>query len=334
MHVLMRSLALLLVAAACLAGCGAPRPAAAPTTATAHPAAGRLEPSAPHELRARSADGVELAVSERGPRGAPSIVFIHGLGFSREAWHRQLAGPLASRHHLVAYDLRGHGRSSRPTETSAYADGERWADDLAAVLRATQARRPVLVGWSLGGLVMGHYLRVHGDGAIGGLVFVDAVTRLAPEVFTPGNAVYLRGLDDARDDVRAAATDRFLRACFATPLPDAEMAMLTRAAGVLPAFEHAAIQRMASEGMEAALRGVRVPTRIVHGALDAFVAEAMARYTERTVPGARMTLYAGSGHAPFLEENVRFDAELATFVEQTAGAAAGREVQLGSTPHR
>lgn len=118
----------------------------------------------------RSGDGVELFVAETGPRDAQAIVLIHGLGFSHEVWGAQWRGELAQRFHLIAYDLRGHGRSTRPTDPLAYQDGARWADDLRAVLAATGAKDPIVVGWSLGGLVIAHYLRVHGDAALGGVV--------------------------------------------------------------------------------------------------------------------------------------------------------------------
>lgn len=290
-----------------VAACAARGPEVAPPVAS---------PADVRRSFATSADGVRLAIDEAGPRDAPAIVFIHGLGFSREVWQRQLAGPLAARFHLVAYDLRGHGKSSAPTLAAAYAEGAGWAADLEAVLAATRARSPLVVAWSLGGLVVAHYLRVHGDRALGGVVFVDAVTKFAPELFVPGNARYMAGLSDPRDDIRAAATRAFVRACFAQPPP--ELAALERAAGVLPAATHAAIQRISTDGTEAALRSLRRPALVIHGAREAFVADAMAEHTRALIPGAPLVRFAASGHAPFIDETARFDAELARFA---AGAA-------------
>lgn len=264
---------------------------------------------------ATAADGVQLAIEEVGPRDAPAIVFIHGLGFSREVWRHQMEGPLAERYHLIAYDLRGHGRSAHPTDQAAYEAGARWADDLHTVLTATHAKNAVVVGWSLGGLVIAHYLRVHGDAALGGSVFVDAVIKLAPELFAPGIDRYMAELADPRDDLRQAATRRFIQACFAKPPSERELEALVLAAGVLPASTHVAIQRMALERTEAALRALRRPALVIHGVHDALIAEAMARYARELVPAARLSLYESSGHAPFFEEAARFDAELARFVE-------------------
>lgn len=298
--------------------CGAPpAPAAAPSAPAAAPPAPAAPPTS--VSRVRSADGVELAVEERGPRDARAIVFVHGLAFSREAFHRQMEGSLASRYHLVAYDLRGHGQSSRPAEADAYADGGRWADDLAAVLRETRAKDPIVVGWSLGGVILANYLRKHGDRAIAGAVFVDAVTRFAPEFFAPGNMRYMEGLTRGDDAARRDGTRAFLEASFVRPLPASEFERIASAAGVLPVDEHRAIQRISVDRGDEALASLRRPALVIHGARDAFLVEAMARHTAQTIPGARLSLYAGSGHAPFIDEAARFDDELARFADAARG---------------
>jgi pimeloyl-ACP methyl ester carboxylesterase len=44
------------------------------------------------------------------------------------------------------------------------------------------------------------------------------------------------------------------------------------------------------------------------------VLPAAAKYTAATIPGAKLSLYEGIGHAPFWEDTARFNAELAAFV--------------------
>src|SRR5687768_7980948 len=74
-------------------------------------------------------DGVKLAVQESGnPDGAP-VVFIHGLLGSHLSWNAQLQSPELQRYRMIAYDLRGHGLSGKPTDANAYREGSRWADD-------------------------------------------------------------------------------------------------------------------------------------------------------------------------------------------------------------
>ena len=39
-----------------------------------------------------------------------------------------------------------------------------------------------------------------------------------------------------------------------------------------------------------------------------------AEYTAKTIPGAKLSVYEGIGHAPFYEDATRFNTELAAFV--------------------
>jgi non-heme chloroperoxidase len=41
---------------------------------------------------------------------------------------------------------------------------------------------------------------------------------------------------------------------------------------------------------------------------------AAAKYTAATIPGAKLSVYDGVGHAPFWEDTARFNSELSAFV--------------------
>ncbi|MBO2453927.1 alpha/beta fold hydrolase [Actinomadura barringtoniae] len=100
------------------------------------------------------ADGVKLAVREYGhergrSEGAPTIVLVHGYPDNQAIWE-PVAEILADDFHVVTYDVRGAGESSRPRRTKAYVM-ENLGDDLAAVIDAVSPGRPVhLVGHDWG----------------------------------------------------------------------------------------------------------------------------------------------------------------------------------------
>jgi pimeloyl-ACP methyl ester carboxylesterase len=95
--------------------------------------------------------GLSLAVFEAGNREAPTIVFVHGYPDTKEMWGPVLAR-LAPSFHVVAYDVRGAGQSSRPRGTAAY-DLDRLTEDFAAVIDAVSPDQPVhLVGHDWGGI--------------------------------------------------------------------------------------------------------------------------------------------------------------------------------------
>ena len=91
-------------------------------------------------------DGVRLHVRE-WTGGDGGVLLIHGLASSSHIW--DLIAPRLVRlgHHPVAYDQRGHGRSSKPSSGYGF---ERTTADAAAVIRATRLRRPLVVGHSWG----------------------------------------------------------------------------------------------------------------------------------------------------------------------------------------
>jgi len=97
-------------------------------------------------------DGVELALYEWGAQdGRPTIVLVHGYPDAASIW-QTTAYRLAERYHVVAYDVRGAGRSSRPERTEAYGLAH-LVEDLAAVVDAVSPDRPIhLVGHDWGSI--------------------------------------------------------------------------------------------------------------------------------------------------------------------------------------
>ena len=93
-----------------------------------------------------------------GPRGAETLVLIHGVAVTAELnWGKVLA-PLARHFRVVAADLRGHGDGISAGSRFRLED---CADDLAALAQAFGIRRFVAVGYSMGGMVAQLLYRRH-----------------------------------------------------------------------------------------------------------------------------------------------------------------------------
>lgn len=130
-----------------------------------------------------------LHIEDHGRGGVP-VVFVHSLGGSSGQWASQV-GHLASHRRAVAFDLRGHGRST--LVEGAGARVEDFADDLAAVLDRLELPRVVLVGHSLGGAVVIHYAGAHPE-RVAGLLLLDPSSdgRLVPKAEAEGMIQALR----------------------------------------------------------------------------------------------------------------------------------------------
>jgi len=104
-------------------------------------------PGEPTEHRVR-ANGIELAYFEwgRSHRGeGPTLLLVHATGFHARCWDPVIAR-LGARH-VVAVDLRGHGRSEKSTIT----DWRVFGEDLADFVVALDLVDVVGVGHSMGG---------------------------------------------------------------------------------------------------------------------------------------------------------------------------------------
>jgi len=84
-------------------------------------------------------------------REPETIVFHHGIGASAGIWARWLPA-LLDRYRVVTFDMRGYGRSHHPPAGARWTL-DRFVDDLLAVARAAGARRPHVVGESIGGTI-------------------------------------------------------------------------------------------------------------------------------------------------------------------------------------
>ncbi|ATB56904.1 alpha/beta hydrolase [Xanthomonas citri pv. fuscans] len=263
-------------------------------------------------------DGVALAVQEHGATTGPAIVFVHGLLGSRINWDAQLDDAHLQRYRLITYDLRGHGLSGKPGAASAYQEGARWADDLAAVLKAASARDAVLVGWSLGGAVISNYLSRHGDAGLAGVVYVDGVIELRAEQLGAHPAIY-RNLVSPDLRTHLQAVQDFLRLCFATQPPAPVFETLLANASLASWDMQRAVQGMSID--VAGLKRTRLPVLLMYGARDALVTtEPTLARARQLQPHAQTVVYPNAGHAPFLEDSVRFNQDVLQFVEQLRAA--------------
>ncbi|QLY34401.1 SDR family oxidoreductase [Nocardia huaxiensis] len=85
----------------------------------------------------------DIAVYEYGEPSAETIVLVHGWPDDNHLWDR-VVPLLADRFHVVTYDTRGHGRSTRTTRTEDY-KLEHFASDFFAVADAVSPDKPVHV---------------------------------------------------------------------------------------------------------------------------------------------------------------------------------------------
>lgn len=87
------------------------------------------------------------------------IVFIHGGGLESSSWNSQTTF-FSKRYRVIAYDIRGHGRSQVPESSYSIDD---CVEDLNQLLDHLAVRRTYLAGFSMGGNIALSFTLSHPD---------------------------------------------------------------------------------------------------------------------------------------------------------------------------
>ena len=261
----------------------------------------------------RTVDVAGLRWAVRAAGSGPLLLLLHGFTGSGRSWEGGLAETaIDSGFRVIAPDLPGHGGTAwraggagSPDEPSRAAI-ERVADDLMELLRVLGHDRAHVVGYSMGARVA---LRL-------AISHPDCVRSLVLEAPSAGieNAAD-RAARRAADDALARTLERdgiesFMDAWGRTPVlaGEARLGPKTRAALREIRLSHdpaglAASLRAAGHGAMEPLHGrlaeITAPTLVIVGADDPVRERAAA--VAAGVPGARLAMIDGAGHAPHLE---------------------------------
>ncbi len=269
-------------------------------------------------------DGVSISVCEWGSPAGPEILLIHGQAQSVVSFKRQTGSDLAREFRIVAYDLRGHGLSDKPTDPAFYRDPKRWADEVQAVIAAKRLRKPVVAGWSLGGRVLRAYLMHYGDAHLSGINFLSTRPIEDPSVVGPGSKAY--HAQAPRDLAGMIATNvAFLRACYEKQPDERDFVEAVAFNFLVTPQIREGIGGWSTDpaAVREAFARVTVPTLVTHGRRDALILPIAADMTAAAIRGAKVSFYDDCGHAPFYEDAARYNRELAAFASDAWRRANG-----------
>ena len=239
---------------------------------------------------------------------------MHGFSQSHKSWLNQFAGSPGQDFRLVTFDLRGHGDSDKPVDVSYYQDSQRWADDVHAVIQQTKLVRPVLVAWSYSGRIALDYLSAYGSDALSALAMICATTKTDPTVLGPAASI-LRLMCDPDPAINVQGMHDLLNACVAKPLPAEEIDYMLEFNLKVPAQIRANLRRPPAD-YGVVLQALRLPTLVLHGALDPINLPAMAHYTKSQVRDAQLIIYDDVAHMPFWESPARFNTDFTHFIRR------------------
>ncbi len=272
-----------------------------------------------------AANDVEIEIIEAGAGGRP-LLLVHGHGGSKEDFTFYLPRLAAIGWHAVAPDLRGHGGSSKPNDEAAYSLTQ-LADDMHALVAALGWTNAVVLGHSLGGMVVQLLVLAHPEIATA-VVLMDTSHKLPDHIdhdmVAAGQAVVRDGGTQLLVDIGRRSTEPspldtlpYIELCQADPAHKAWSDSKTlNTAG--PAWAALAGDVAAQADRLESLRSVAVPTLVICGEQDhGFMKQSIAM--SEAIPGAQLAVIPGGGHSPQFESPRAWWNALRAFLDAQPG---------------
>lgn len=261
----------------------------------------------------------QVQVVFAGPKTAPAVLLIHGIGDKAARDWDSLIPWLTGDFRVLAVDLPGFGRSSK--SNAAYTP-----DNYVTFLRhligeQVRARPLMLVGHSMGGaLALRYAARYPRD--VAALVIADVpaiLHRLAYSQHLSHLGIdFLPSLYPAQNDHLNNLASNILGAVEkAQPTPEAIVASATLRKSMLNA-DPAKIAGMALaiEDFSRDIANVQAPTLVLWGGRDRIAPLRNARVLATSLPNAELEIFESSGHTPMDDVPAAFGARVFEFLRE------------------
>jgi len=256
-------------------------------------------------------NGGEIFYVDVGVSKATPIVLIHGFPFSHEMWDPQIEA-LQKRFRVIAYDLRGHGKSG-------VGDGqytlEFFVDDLLALLDHLKIETAVLCGLSMGGYIALRTVE-RNPGRVRGLILADTQAKADSNEAKLKRAAAIKSVK--ANGVKAYA-EGFVKSVFAPQTFANNKAVVEKIRRVIQSNSSlgicGALLALASrtETTEA-LSGIKVPTLILVGKHDALTPPSASQEMRNKIPNSEIHVIPHAAHMSNLENSKEFNKQLLDFL--------------------
>jgi 3-oxoadipate enol-lactonase len=252
----------------------------------------------------------------KGAHDLPPLVFLHGIGGAARAWRGQLAA-FGDRYRAIAWDMPGYGGSAPLASVSIPA----LADALRDFLQQVGATRPVLVGHSIGGMIVQQAL-THDPNIAESVVLAQT----SPAFGRPDGdwqkeflEVRLGPLD--RGETMASLAPKLVADLIGDDADPAGIELACACMASAPETSYRAMMRsMLGFDLRKSLGRIGVPALVIAGTRDNNAPAPMVKKMASFIPNATYVELEGVGHLAALEQPAEFNAVLDDFLRMASSA--------------
>jgi 3-oxoadipate enol-lactonase len=263
----------------------------------------------------KTRDG-RLSYEAAGDPALPPLVFLHGIGGAARAWRGQLEF-FGDRFRAIAWDMPGYGGSAPPAKYSIAA----LASALQDFLQQVGATKPILVGHSIGGMIVQQLLAKSPD--VAGAV---VLAQTSPAFGKPDGDWQKAFIEARLGPLDRGETLVSLAPSLVKELvgdnPDVSGMELARdcMASVPEATYRATMLALMGFDLRDALKNIAVPTLVLSGSKDNNAPAPMMAKMANYIPSATYVELEGVGHLANLERPGEFNAALDGFLKANVTA--------------
>lgn len=246
-----------------------------------------------------------------GAAGLTPLIFLHGIGGAARAWRNQL-DVFGDRYQAIAWDMPGYGGSAR-IECVSIAS---LADALQDFLQSIGAKRPILVGHSIGGMIVQQWLTNNPETASA------VVLAQTSPAFGKADGDWQKSFIEARlGPLDRGATMASLAPTLVTELvgddPDAGGMKVAQdcMASVPEASYRGSMLALLGFDQRQGLKDIKVPTLVLSGSKDKNAPAPMMAKMATFIPAANYVELDGAGHLVNLERPQAFNNALNQFLK-------------------
>jgi 3-oxoadipate enol-lactonase len=246
-----------------------------------------------------------------GDVGKTPVVFLHGIGGAARAWRGQIAA-FSDRYRTIAWDMPGYGGSAPLANVSIAT----LAGALQDFLQQIGAEKPILVGHSIGGMIVQQWLIKYPRTA------AAVVLAQTSPAFGKAEGDWQKQFIEARlGPLDRSETMKSLAPTLVKELvgddPDADgMEVARDCMGSVPEASYRAMM-LALLGFDRrkALGDIAIPTLVLSGSKDKNAPAPMMAKMATYIPSSTYVELEGAGHLVNLERPQAFDAALDQFLK-------------------